>query len=74
MILLRPDLFIVVTVGGVVSMALRVAARWPSATIDTTPPTARELRIGAEQERLGKCIHTRVAAFFSGPLKGVLLR
>jgi hypothetical protein len=51
-ILLRSDLFIVVTVGGVVSMALRVAARWPSATIDTPPPTARWLRIGGGAGRL----------------------
>jgi len=52
-LLLRPDLLIVVTVGGPVSRALRVGfADGLAATIDTAPPTARELRIEAEQERL----------------------
>jgi len=50
--LLRPDLLIVVTVGGVVSRALRVGFADGCATLDTPPPTARELRIEAEQERL----------------------
>ena len=58
--LLRSDLLIVATVAGVASRSLRAATRWPSANLDPPPPTARELRIGAEQERLNNPVSAGV--------------
>jgi len=60
MFLLRPDLPIVVTVGGVLSRALlrRVGSADAFGTLDRPPPTARGLRIEAEQEGLVNPIST----------------